>query len=553
MDPHTHNAFADEFGEDTLARPVPLPLPLPPLQSVSPTPPLTVPQLLPQHTAALSPRLRPSLQFHHSVMLADPDDSREEDHVDQALYVKTIVPVVQLATESHSTDKDHDVDPVQLMLGTIAPRTPSPDGSDASSKPPSKAYFRASQRISVSLPFANYESAAPNSRPSSSFYGVIPNKRNSVASFQESIYSSPAQSPRFARRSFATPTNLHTVSNASGLHVPSRPPSMSVMQVIHQKMSTSSMHIGEAVISIRDGVGERLGAGYSNDWTFGIFDKWWSVEEREVRFMERGTTKQPTGQPEMVIQQSPSQLFGAAGSTTLSYSQHHNSNPHKTSTSYPSHDSILHSPNSSGSGTGSPPRLPRGPRLPHTQSHSSRGTGSSKGSDSGPAAVKTQPVESPMITVSMHVDKGVKDNTNKPAGPSCMPFLKALCCPCLMFGENRELFVRNGGVIEEDAVSMCCGDSVHSSEFSRIMKSALCFTSAMPLCMCCIPHRALRKSIKQRYALHTHGEDETQGQCGECMISVFCLPCALLQERREIVHWEGVVGDARKRRSTAFI
>ncbi|KAJ3238175.1 hypothetical protein HDU81_008322 [Chytriomyces hyalinus] len=494
-------------------------------------------------------------------MLVDSEDSDADDHADQALHVKTLAPVDQPTTKQEIQPTDQDVDPVQLMLGTISPRTPSPDGSDASSRPPSKAYFRASQRLSASLPFTNYEAT---SRPTS-FYGVIPNKRNSVASFQESNYSSPAHSPRIARRSFATPANVHTFSQASGLHVPRRQPSNSVLQVIHQKVSTSSMYIGEAVISMRDGVGERLGAGYSNDWTFGIFDKWWSVEEREVRFMERATTRQPAKQPEMTIPQSPSQLFGGAGSTTLSHSQDHHSITHKTSTSYPSHESIPHSPDSSGSGTGSPPRLPRGPRLPQSESHSSRETGSSKDSNPGQAAVKVQPVEIPVITVP--TDKGVKDNANKSSRPSCMPFLKALCCPCLMFGENRELFVRNGGIIEQDTVSMCCGDSIHSSEFSRVMKvpivysricivlmdicvqSALCFTSAMPLCLCCIPHRVLRKSIKLRYALRTHGEEETQGECGECMISVFCLPCALLQERREIVHWEGVVDDARKRRS----
>ncbi|KAJ3247600.1 hypothetical protein HDU78_003713 [Chytriomyces hyalinus] len=533
-----NSAYADECREDTLQRPLALPLPLP--QPLPPSNSLPNPaQSLPQRTP-VSPRLKSSLQFHHSVIFVDSEDSDVDDNADQVLHIETLAPVVQPTTKHELTDQDQDVDPVQLMLGTISARAPSPVGSDASSIPPSKAYFRASHRLSANLPFANYEAT---SRPTS-FYGVIPNKRNSVASFQESNYSSPAHSPRFARRSFATPANLHTVSNASGLHVPHRQPSLSVMQVIHQKVSTSSMHIGEAVISIRDGVGERFGAGYSNDWTFGIFDKWWSVEEREVRFMERATTKQPANQPEMAIPKSPSQLFGGAGSTTLRY---HNSN--QTSTSYPSHDSIPLGPDSSGSGTGSPSRLPGGPSLPHSEAHSSRETGSSKDSNPGETAVKMQPVESPVIAVP--TGNSVSNNVKKSAQPSCMPFLKALCCPCLMFGENRELFVRNGGVIEQDTVSMCCGDSVHSSEFSRIMKSALCFTSAMPLCLCCIPHRVLRKSIKQRYALHTHAEEETQGQCGECMISVFCLPCALLQERREIVHWEGVVDDARKRRSIA--
>ncbi|KAJ3289334.1 hypothetical protein HDU79_004122 [Rhizoclosmatium sp. JEL0117] len=144
----------------------------------------------------------------------------------------------------------------------------------------------------------------------------------------------------------------------------------------------------------------------------------------------------------------------------------------------------------------------------------------------------------------------------KPApNPSIIPCLSATCCPCIIYSQNRQLFLRSGGSIENDPISSFCGGSSTStssaSESSKIAQAACCFVLSIPICMYWWPLRSLRRAIRTRYALTSDDADgESNGECGEWMLSLCCccIPCALVQERQEILHWEHVVKDTRDTR-----
>ncbi|KAI8617055.1 hypothetical protein BC830DRAFT_1167313 [Chytriomyces sp. MP71] len=535
------DSFADEFGEETMPR-------------AGPT--VSLNQGRAQSFLAVPVDHHRSLPHGapHPISVIEEEEEEEDEEEDVKPSTSHSVSVAPSPVPDHRDSTD----PVELMLGSIRinPGSPSPTPSTEADLQLLPNLRRSVILTPNRIPLASMDgpSASAHANTPHGGFHTQHSKRASVASFPDSFIST--NSARNAkRRSFTAPTPAHGSFR-----------SVSIVRNVHERISTSSFQIGEAVAFAASAVGERLGAGYSNNWAFGVFDKWWAVEPRQVRFEEApkpSVTVQPRRQGEMKIPTSIS-FFGIEASSNLKPNSSDKSLFDTLKQEYPSDDSLEKQSPLTGSDEGGSPKRPprRGRRLPYQTdtAHSDESDATDEDSASRGRShkfslptVARQPSQGPRIELNNSpVLQSSVPPTPASETPSVMPFMKACCCPCLMFAENREMFARNGGNVDSDAVARCCGVSAGSSQFSRIMKSTLCFASVIPICMCSIPHRSLRTSIKERYSLLERDEDETDGECGECMLSGFCIPCALIQERREIVHWEGVVRDARKRRSYAF-
>ncbi|KAI9334404.1 hypothetical protein BDR26DRAFT_866998 [Obelidium mucronatum] len=291
-------------------------------------------------------------------------------------------------------------------------------------------------------------------------------------------------------------------------------------------MSQSFSIVADAVTSIQ--------GAYSNNWAFGVFEKWWAVDPQEFAFASAATSQATTKRTK------PSRV---AGLNTQQQQSNTKQQDDDESDELERNDTPILSLKMPSRTLISPPSQVHLQSLDWDHHHHQYGNGSNMPHHN--AIHTTQPLRSPTISI-------ISSNHERPTH-SITPIVSTALCPCITFAQNREMFLRSGGVIENDHIERCCGHpSVDSTESGRIWQSALCFTSVMPCCLCCIPHRSLRKSIRSRYALRDLDADGEGGECGELLLSFCCMSCSLVQERREILHWDGVVGDAKKRRSVVL-
>ncbi|KAJ3005161.1 UNVERIFIED_CONTAM: hypothetical protein HDU68_004728 [Siphonaria sp. JEL0065] len=286
-------------------------------------------------------------------------------------------------------------------------------------------------------------------------------------------YLPPNSGRRVGRRSIASSINNFSGPNSGAAQASKRNSRLS--------LSLSFQLVADAVITLQ--------GAYSNNWAFGVFEKWWAVQDKDFAFVSADSNSAFTSATKI-------------------------------------HPDTTNSPD-----------LERPTKSLYPNNPTSN------------LIYASQPLESPTISTDSS-----RNRSPPQSQPSMKPIIASTCCPCITFAQNRELFLRSGGVIENDSITSCCGQpSIHSSESSRIFQSALCFTAVMPCCLCCAPHRSLRKAIRSRYALRDEDGGGGGSECGELMLSLCCMPCSLVQERREILHWAGVVGDAKKRRSVVII
>ncbi|KAJ3107415.1 hypothetical protein HK100_003589 [Physocladia obscura] len=332
----------------------------------------------------------------------------------------------------------------------------------------------------------------------------------------------------------------HSANDLNRLSVPhSQSYSRSESHTRSHRLSVASLSasFGAAVASIHEHFQASTTAGYSNNWAFGIFESWWAVEPASFAFISKAPTifTQPQRAPIMSTGISPTNSPAA------------NSTP-------------------------SPETTPSRP-VEHSEIFIKRNSKISVHPESQPQMLqvlinKPQNVFPPSNSARVGISstplrQALTQSSNYHKQTSILPILSSIFCPCLVYGQSREMFLRSGGVLEGDVIDiLCCGPPrVNSGESARICSASCGFATLMPCCLCYIPHRALRSAIRVRYALREDDEEAGGGfsrrvccgmECGEFMVACFCMPCALVQERREIVHWEKVVDGARSRRGGNF-
>ncbi|KAJ3392600.1 hypothetical protein HDU84_003849 [Entophlyctis sp. JEL0112] len=441
----------------------------------------------------------------------------------------TLVPSADLATVIPA------LSPVELMLGSDVveqePKTADIVATDPTLLWPSRPLrgskaFPSGASLSSLIPSL---SMALNDDGASGFSSNPrgPSTRLSLAQMQK------AKSSRSKRLSIASGDSSFVETNwpAAATQTPSiRGSLMAPVGSIQKRLSVASVSLAVSVnavmASINDGIAATT-AGYSNNWAFGLFERWWSVSPSEFAYV-------PIAKPIQNSQPRPIPAMSAKAAAGLSPN-------FETSDSSNSGDSILgrNGRNLSATAALQSNNIPNADNGNNANNKMKQPQMQMPGTSTALAASTPTP---PARQQQQHQAQAQSTT------PSAQPIIQTICCPCVVYAQSREMFLRTGGVLEDDLTERVCGAQVDASECMRVSSAAACFAALIAVGSCCVAHRRLRNALRTRYALR---DDETEGECGEFVVSCCCLPCGLVQERREIIHWERVVDGARKRRSLA--
>ncbi|KAJ3100343.1 hypothetical protein HK100_004721, partial [Physocladia obscura] len=488
--------------------------------------------------------------------------------------------------------------PVEMMLGadfdvaehspdsSSDPNSTSANNSNAGPNNPPPVYRAPSKRHSVRLSIASVDSLFALRLPPDSDMVRTPSlaQLNNANSTQSYSYSYSHSIHSLNRNSSSAPILNRTQSQsqmfdqgtaASSVHR-LQPHSISRSRSHRLSVASFSASIGAAVASIHENIQASTTAGYSSNWAFGIFDSWWAVEPTSFAFVSKNSSRPISAQPRRAPvmstatnNNSPSNslansvsltgvtpprsiLTAVAATPTVAVTV----SPDPTSTSHQHSDAFI---KRNSRISIHPENQPQMLQIPLRDEGDIKRANLPPNPIIRPTSANVPGSASPHHRQHHHHHQPNSSSAHNPhrqptTTTSILPFLSSLFCPCVVYAQSREMFLRSGGVLENDTSDkICCGPpSLDSSESSRVRSAACAFATLMPCCLCYVPHRALRGAIRARYALRDDdGYDDDDGlssrraccgvECGEIIVGCFCLPCALVQERREIVHWEKVV------------